>query len=224
MTKILVGIPTNSIKNYCWQEFKSALLNLTYPDVEILFVDNSKDQKNRHFIRKQGFECAYINPGKKDIKQVMAESHELLRQEAIKRGADLFHLESDIIAPPRAIEMLLLHNKDIVGFPYFIDFGEKTKLMLQVAEEHGANKEVIYPNDIQSLTGKVERVFHIGIGCILIANHVLPFFKFRWEKGNNLHADTFFAKDCFAAGIPIYCDTSQVVTHLNKKYWNYLEK
>ena len=223
MEKILIGIPTSDKKNYCWKEFSEALKGQTYGNMEILFVDNSKDQHNRHFIRKQGFECAYINPRGKDIKQVMAESHDLLRQEAIKRNADLFHVESDIILPPMTIETLLSHQKDIIGFPYFIGFGKETRLMVQVMEEYGNNKNVIYPDDIMLMDGTVKPFFHIGLGAILIANYILPKFKFRYNKNNEtLHPDTNFAEDMFRLGHTVWCDTSKVITHLNRKYWSVL--
>ena len=40
--KILVGSPVNEMYNYCIEEYIQAIKSLTYPNFDILLVDNSK--------------------------------------------------------------------------------------------------------------------------------------------------------------------------------------
>jgi len=224
MNKILIAIPTNRIKDYCLPEIIAALKTLSYPDFDILFCDNSQGHDYRHKINKLGYKCIHIAPSGKDVFDVLADSHEALRLECLKGDyTHMLHLESDILVKPDTLTRLVDAGLPIIGCPYFINDGNgDVKLMLQKAEEHKSSQmEVTYlpGKDIMWLTGKNERFFHIGLGCILIQRDVLEQFKFRYDKNVNMAPDTFFAQDMFYKQIPIYADTGCVLRHLQKNKW-----
>ena len=52
--KILVGCPTASTHGYCLKEYANAVKSLTYPNYEVLLVDNSKDDSYFKRIKSLG--------------------------------------------------------------------------------------------------------------------------------------------------------------------------
>ena len=44
--KILLALPTSSHKDYCLNDFTKMLKSLTYPNLHIYIVDNSKDKNH----------------------------------------------------------------------------------------------------------------------------------------------------------------------------------
>lgn len=221
--KILIGTPMNEVKNYCFDDFISRVSNLTYDNYDILIAENSKSRKNMKLIMKAGINCIHIKPKLKSNQAYITESHEALRLEAIRGGYDfLLHLESDLIPPFDILERLLVHQKQVTAATYFINEGYNSHLMLQKIEQSGdtVRHTINVDNgfDILEVDGKLKKVYAAGLGAILIHKSVLKKVKFRWERGADAHADSFFAADLNNLKIPIYLDTSLLIEHRNSSW------
>lgn len=220
LPRILLACPQSDKKSYCWNEWTENVLSLSYPNFDILLVDNSDKNDFSKRIKKQGIHCHWIKPyGKSEIEKI-ALSHEAIRVYALQNNYDyLFHLESDVFPDPFIIESLLTCKKSVVGATYHIGQGKNSQLMIQVIEhyenEHFIDTRMIGAQATTFLDGQVKKCFSVGLGCILIHKSVFPHFQFRYEKGKNFHPDSFFAHDLFRKGIDIHCDTSLLCKHQN---------
>jgi len=110
--KVLVGIPTSSHKEYCLEEFSSGLKKLTYLHKEILFVDNSPDNKYLEKIKNAGFN-AIKGPYLDSPVQRISASRNKIIDRAIKENFDyIFFLDQDTI-PPELPDMRELTHEEI---------------------------------------------------------------------------------------------------------------
>lgn len=223
--RVLIGTPHSDKKNYCIEDYIAAVKSFTYPYCDILIVDNSESRKNYKRFIKEGFKSIHIKPNNNPIQKTLADSHEAIRKYAIANNYDyLFHFESDLIPPPDVIERLMIHNLPIVSGMYMINFGDSSHLMAQKIENFGELREtcnVKDGSDLLMVDGKLKNTFHCGLGCILIHKKVLNQFEFRYERGVQIHPDSFFAFDIDALGIPKYIDTSVLCVHNNSE-WIYV--
>jgi len=129
------------------------------------------------------------------------------------------HLETDIFPPINVIERLMDARKKVVGALYFIEEGERSKLMIQKIEDWGIDHRETYnidENDILLVSGGLEKVFSCGLGCVLIEKSVLKDVIFRYEEGSPVHPDSFFYADLDSKQIPVYVDTSIICEHKNQ--------
>ena len=117
--KILVGCPTSNYQAYCLQEYAEAVKKLSYPNYNILLLDNSKDNIYSEKIHK------YDLPLRKGMwfesaRKRIVTSRNILRKIALTKDYDYFlSLEQDVIPPKDIIERLLSHKKDIVSGIYY---------------------------------------------------------------------------------------------------------
>lgn len=224
--KVLLGTPTAESKNYCLEDWLERAQNLTYRNYDMFIVDNSKTEKNAKMFRGRGIDCAYVNPKGLVNQQYVADSLELIRKRAIDGNYDfLFILESDVIPPSTIIDQLLINNINfnipIVSASYFVGTGHKSALCYQEVESFGELRYSVNVDDHTNFAiadGKLKRVSHCGIGCILIHRSVFTKIPFRWEDGAVPHPDSFFAADCLLEGIPIHLDTSIICEHRNQSW------
>ena len=220
--RVLIGTPHSDIKNYCIEDYIARVKALTYPFYDVLIVDNSESRKNYKRFLKEGLKAIYIKPKKKSINNILAESHEAIRQYALLHKYDyLLHLESDLIPPPDVIERLMIHNLPIVSAMYMINFGTDSHLMSQKIEGFGELRETINVkdgSDLLMVDGTLKKSFSCGLGCILIHKNILNQFEFRYEKGVHLAPDSLFSLDTDGMGIPKFIDTSILCIHNNSEW------
>ena len=223
--KILISAPHADVKNYSIHQWINFTKHLIYPNYDLLIVDNSITTDNQKMFESMGIECIWINPKNKERQQVVAESHEMIRTTALKRGYDaVFHLETDII--PNDIDILhklLIQKKDVIGAVYQVGFGQDRELMIHSIDSNG-NMRNVYPSglDFSILDGLLHKVYGAGLGCILIKRNVLKKFSFRYEKGAKYYPDSFFYADMHRLKIPIYLDTMLFCEHYNSPYAHHL--
>lgn len=219
--RILVGCPTSDYHEYALEEYAKAIKSLTYPNYDILLVDNSKDDLYLKKLKEAGLpaiKCPYYNGAKRRI----IASRNLLRQKVIEEKYDYFlSLEQDIIPPKDIIESLLKHNQYIVSAVYFMPQGNTLIPLLAVSE--GKEKYGYLPFDYVDKNNHLINVNYAGLGTILISRNVLEKIKFRIDEKPGFD-DWFFCKDAERQGFKIYADLSIKCKHLlNKRPWNWSE-
>jgi hypothetical protein len=239
LPKILVASPTAKSKGYCFDEWLDNVMGFTYPNFDVRLFDNTQDKGvnakelielyKSKYGNNEMFKCEnslVINKVKKldSIIERMVISHQNCADYALNNGYDyLLHLESDIFPTPDIIEQLLFQKKQVVGAIYFRDEGISRRAMVQTL--HVTGKFILgldlEPKDSSYFDGEVKKVFHVGLGCVLISKKVLQKIKFRSVKGKNQHPDSFFAEDCATNNFSIFAHTGCVARHDNKAWGIY---
>ena len=238
LPRILVCAPTANAKEYCFKEWLDNVMGFTYPFYNIALFDNSLDngeftlKMNNYYRVNYGDNQKFIayntvnkNPSNSVIER-MADSHNQCSKAAIQGDYDyILHLETDVFPPKDVIEHLLFHKKEVVGAVYYRDEGVFRKPMLQ-RHIYKSPRNIMADNfspqdDTCFIDGGLKKVASVGLGCVLIKINVLKKITFRFEKGQNIHPDTFFSEDCFRNRVTIYCDTSIICRHDNKAWGIY---
>lgn len=224
--KILVGSPQSDKKNYCFDDWYNLVQNLTYRNKSLFLADNSENRGNDKLLHSLGIKNKYINPQfTPEIQFALAQSHEAVRRHALDNDFDyLLHLETDVFPPVNVIELLLMHNKSVVGASYPVGFGEDRHIMAQVKENFGDHRVTsnIGIADISLMNPELQEVFSCGLGCVLIKRDVLKRIKFRYEAGATIYPDSFFFADLDSLGIPVYLDTDIICDHRNNPFTHHL--
>ena len=234
--KILIVTPTSSHKDYCLEEWSKSIRDLTYNNLDMLIIDNSDDKNHVDYIKTFKFrdKTAVVHLPKtkehKDIRYIMKDCNNLGNYIATQNNYDyILSIESDVFAPCKnAVEILLSHNKEVVGFNYFIsEYHKSVPVTFRLASE---TTTII--NNVQSNwrsafilhDGKLKKVPNLGLGFLLIKNTVFTQIPFRIDDNwiidceNFAHADTFFHIDLQKKGIDIWCDTKHICEHKNKSW------
>ena len=216
--KVLVGIPTSFHKEYCLEEFSSGLKKLTYLHKEILFVDNSPDNKYLEKIKNAGFN-AIKGPYLDSPVQRISASRNKIIDRAIKENFDyIFFLDQDTIPPEDAIQRFLAHNKKaLCGICFSRAKNAEGKLIYlpNVYKIIPSDKEL---PDMKELTHEeifsnhLHKVVSCGGACIFIHKEV--FTKIRFKEDLKQCEDRWFCIDLFKNKISLFCDTSIKCKHL----------
>ena len=229
--KILIAAPQHESKNYCWDLWAERVKSLTYPNYDVFISDNSPTKDNLKIIKSKGFNAKHTPSNKKGLLHTINDSHNACRNYALTNNYEyILHLETDIIPPFDVIERLLNHKRKICSGLYDLFHGKKRKLMVQIPEDYDRSirgyRTVGYAEERESnfFDGKIKKVYHAGIGCILIHKSVLKKFPFRVVSGIDFHSDTWFANDCYMHNIPIYVDTTLMCEHLNSTWLSVKEE
>ena len=228
LPRVLVCAPQHESKDYAWDRWIENVRNLTYPSEswELFIADNSPNEDYlKERIIPAGAKYKHIKQNKKGLRHTINDAHNSCRDYALKHGFDfMLHLETDIIPPIDVIERLINNNKKVVGGFYDILHGKNRKLMIQVDEHFDRNvkayrtPEYVNHEEPLILNGKVNQVYHIGLGCVLIHKSVLEMFPFRVLENSDLHSDTWFANDCYLTKTNIYVDTTIECKHYNSSW------
>lgn len=129
--KILLGSPISNKKAYILPEWLRYVRSLTYPELDILLVDNSDDPEWHKSIK--GFKVLHVKPiGRPET--YIAQSQEVIRQCAVANNFEyLFSLECDNFASPDIIQLLRARRLDNINVPYLLKFGNETTIGVQLA-------------------------------------------------------------------------------------------
>lgn len=228
--KILIGCPTSDYHKYCLKEYIEGLKSFTYPNFDVLLVDNSKNNNYTEEIKKYNINVIKY-PYTESARDRIINSRNLLREKFLKGNYDyFFSLEQDVIPPKDIIERLSAHKKEIVSGVYFAEknlVGEKfsQKILLPVLYDFVKDKDgKDIPENMRffredELNNGLKEVKASGLGCILIHKKILENIKFRYDKDG--FDDVFFCQDARAKGFKIFADTSIICKHLIKnRPWN----
>lgn len=241
--RVLIVTPTANHKDYCLKDWAKSISELTYKNLDILILDNSEDKEHvKEFAKYEFRENTYIvhverNDSDKDIRYLMARCNEMSRRFALNKGYDfILSLESDVFPPCKnAVEILLSHNKEVVGFDYFIGhYHLSHPVVFNRLTENSYFTCDVQPSLLSgflSHNGKLNPVPNLGLGFLLISKTVFCEFEFKiddevWhiDNDNFAHFDTFFHLELNKRGIPIYCDSRYMLEHRNQNWRNILEK
>jgi hypothetical protein len=231
--KVLITAPQHISKMYCWPQYSDRLKELTYNNMEFFFSDNSPTKENSERITNDGFKCEHLDlKGMDNVFTRITESHKQCRKYFLDNDFDyMLHLETDVIPPADIIERLLQKRKMVVSGIYDIGTGFDRKLMIQplAKMEHRnvkAWKSVDYLNELESIEvdGTTKKVFSCGLGCILISKEIVNMIDFRNDESVLASADTFWANDLYANGVPIYAATDIYCDHLSESWHTNLGK
>jgi hypothetical protein len=220
--KVLVGCPTSDHKAYCLKEYVAAVKNLTYPNYDIMIVDNSKSQAYSKKMKSMGLNV--IKDGWNDnARERIVSSRNILRENVLQSYDHFLSLEQDVIPPTNIIERMLEHKKPIITGMYFTYKGdEKTITPLLWIKGKG---EIRNLTEEEAMQDQVIEVDAAGMGCMLIAKEVLRNVRFRYEKESNSFDDMWFCKDAKDRGYKIMADTSIRCKHLIEKWsWQGIKK
>lgn len=126
--KVLVGCPTFEGFGYCLDVFLERMRELSYPNRDLLLVDNSVGDVYFERLRQSGVNVLKA-PRLKSKWETVANSRNLIIDYALRNGFDfLLSLDQDVIPPKDVIEELLKCGKDVVSGLYFGVFGSGGKL------------------------------------------------------------------------------------------------
>ena len=241
--KVLVGCPTSFHKEYCLNEYLEGLKNLTYPNFDILLVDNS-DNDDYFEKLKEKVPVIKINLQNEILRVKLANSRNILRKKVIEEKYDYFlSLEQDIVPPKDIIERLIGNNKDIISGVYYNYFdsyppGIKPLLWRTSTQEefneilnsndpiYSQVKHLIKKNNITDI-GKIRarfkceeleeprllEIFMAGLGCVLISRKVLEKIEFKGLKERQAFDDVLFFEDARNSNFKLYADTSIKCKH-----------
>jgi hypothetical protein len=224
--KVLLACPTSATKYYCFLDWYLNIKRFTYPDLDILIVDNSVGMDNVEYLEKFNVRVLHVNQRDKTTQEFICDSQNLIRDVVLDDGYDyLFSLESDVFPQQKdVIERLMVHNLPIVSAPYFIGMGKESLLLIGVLVKSFVSKNAAFGINLPlrygffMVDGNLKQVNQCGIGCSLIKREIIESTPFRIEKGQLPHSDSFFYTDLFYQGIPAYLDTKVNLRHDNQDW------
>ena len=222
--RILVGCPTSEIKGYCLNEYLEGVKKLSYEDVHLVLVDNSKNDD--YYDKLKRFGVSVIR-GKyfESAKERVIHSRNLLRRYCLENNYDYFlSLEQDVVPPKDAIERLLKHNKEIVGGLYFyLGDDNKTLLPMVWVHHHGEYARRLMFHEV--LNDELIEVITCGLGCVLIRKDALEKIRFRHVEGEEPWDDLWFCEDARDKGFKVYVDNGVRCKHYIKGMdWSNIKK
>jgi hypothetical protein len=232
--KILIGVVTASIKDYCWYDFKRQLQRFQKKGLDVYIVDNSVKQVNR-----SGFNMKSVIPNK--VSQITtAYCMNDIRKYFLAGDWDkLLILESDVFITDEALDNLIAMEGDVNNYTYPMRLERFNKYSLCVQSTIGGQSLMITPEDSQvllnngvvrlgeyKLGGKI--VTHCGYGCTLINRNVMEAVEFKTMKSGVKYPypDSFFHYDVNQKGFVNLLNTDYICEHrnLNNETKNAIEK
>ncbi|MBR9706457.1 hypothetical protein GOV14_05455 [Candidatus Pacearchaeota archaeon] len=243
--KVLIATPTYDGMKYCDNRFFDAIKSLTYPNHDILVVENSK---NSNYFNKLSKDpdlnvLRYEPKGDEKNMQKLINCRNLILDYALKNDYDyILMLDSDVKVPKDIIEKLLASDKDIISgiyFNYFTMSGKNQILpvawkALTESEFENIKQTINLPDFVKSnedlrrhLTKKevdsndVLEVIFPSAGCMLIKKNVFARINYSLvdtSKYNNMSTtdEIHFLIKVKEAGLKLYCDTSIKCEHMLK--------
>lgn len=222
--KILIGVVTAKIKDYCWYDFKRQLQRLEKRGLDVYIVDNSPTPTNR------GFTSKWLQPNQ--IPQLTTVScMNNIRDYFLKGNWDkLLILESDVFITDEALDNLITMKGDVNSYTYPMRLERFDRYSLCVQSTINNQSVMLTPDDSQLLlnngviklneyvlNGKV--VTHCGYGCTLINRNVVEAIEFKTFKSGTKYPypDSFFHYDVNKLGFVNLLDTDYLCEHRNLK-------
>lgn len=223
LPKVFIFTPIAEHKEYCLKEFIESVSKFTYPHIEHIFVDNSKNQKFvRKLIDEYGVDAYWVKRGA-NSREALTRSQAFARKKFLESDADyMLSLESDIFAPEDAVQRLLSHGKDIVTGLYHI--GDKSKgqrvpciTIYKYNEDlQASGTRLLHPSEWAEYQNRgLVDVLAGGFGLCLISRKIVEEIPFFYDSRFDSHSDVYFFNDVAMAGYQTWVDTDLYCEHEN---------
>ena len=229
--KILVGCPTSDHKAYCLDAYLTTVKALSYPNYNLLLVDNSKKEDYFKLLKDKGVPVLRT-PHYTTARERIVESRNLLRKKALEGDYDyLLSLEQDVIPPKDILEQLLSHKKPVITGIYYMHYTVKQqgkiigKKVLPLLYQRKDEEHLIQlqPEEVEG--NHLLEITATGLGCILIHKDILEKTPFRYEEEKLVFDDIWFCQDLEKEGVQLYVATSVKCKHLTTEMnWNKIKK
>jgi len=203
--KVLVGVVTYKGKDYCKEEFRDRLKNLTYENYKPFIVQTDSFGGNS--------------------RERVTEGYNIVLEEFRNGEYDyLLTLEADIIPPKYIIEALMAHQEEICSATYMIGFKKDRKPCIfdgrkfkrKIGDKWVGVSQVMEPKDLDGTM--VHAPGGSGLGCLLISKKVLD--DFKGFRSADAHCDTYFHEDVQRLGFKTMVDTGIMCIHYgNSEEW-----
>ncbi len=222
LPKILVGCPTASLKEYCLEKYLQRLKELTYPNFDVLLVDNSQTDDYCKKIRSLKINCIKTEYSQ-SVPERVIKSRNILREYALSHDYDYFlSLEQDVLPPKNVIELLLEAHQDIVAgiTPHLLvkNGKEQEIALIGIEDKQGGYTFVDYKSSL-NYRGIVP-VDYVAMGCLLLSKKVLQKISFRFQRHPSSLKDLdvewddlCFCKDAKKEGFSIYANIGVKCEH-----------
>lgn len=234
LPKVLVGVVTYEGKDYVWDKFYNNIKNFSYPDFEVMIVDNSRTKKYYLKLKKRTkedkrFHVHHVSRGDTS-REAQAKSLNKIRDYALENDFDYFlSLESDLIPPRDVIERLISHNKQVVGCVYLIGYADSEaqppRPCLFGHNGKDGTKNLTKEQGYGMFGTGVQPIHGCGIGVTLIHKSILQKIRFWYILDKPVkHSDVLFFMDYHNKGYQAYVDTDMIIPHYNSKWDHVVDK
>jgi GT2 family glycosyltransferase len=239
--RVLIGVPTFGGMKYCLDEFLVGLRNLTYPNAEILMVDNSLNDNFFEELKKERDIVVVRDEtlAKKPAERLVSSRNKILDY-AVEKGFDyVFMLDADVVCPRGIIEELMKCRKEVISGLYFGYFNSSGKLKILSVAWRGITPEefavirskvklsesVKSHEDLQRHLTQEEidsnsllEVIYPSAGCMLLSRAVFSMVRYGLpETPEGFTAsgdDIYFIREARKLGFGIWCHTGFKCDHL----------
>ena len=226
LPKILVGCPTADAKAYCLDRYAEGLKSLTYPNFDILLIDNSSANDYFGRIKSLGLPVEKDSP-KTKVHDSIVHSRNIIRQKFLDGNYDYFlSLEQDVIPPKDIIERLLANKKNVISAVYytfyrFFGVPKLRPLIWKDVEGQPDKMQFMTPECRSALNSPIpiiKKLKACGLGCLLIHRSILEKIEFRVPENYSTFDDFMFCEDVRKLGEQVWADLSVQCDHLVNKY------
>lgn len=235
--RVLLAAPTSNLKDYCSDDWIKMVRNLSYPNLDIILIDNSKDETYYHKILKAGLLCFRVPPEGSPV-TFITKCQNLLRDYFLGGQYDfLFSLETDVFVPKNIIEYMIGYQAPVLNISYHVTQRNRDTMCIQAMTATGKSNRLkllnyneafdMYDGNIKELSScgyEDFKVMGCGIGCTMIRSDVMEEIPFRVDeqRGLAVFSDSYFHMDLQKKNITDLIDTTITVEH-RRQDWNKLK-
>ncbi len=220
--KILVGCPTYDGKQYCLDKYINAIKKLTYPNYDILLVDNSKTNEYFNKIKAKGIPVIKDTPEEKPHDTIV-KSRNIIKKYFLEKNYDYFlSLEQDVIPKKDIIEKLLKHDKKVISGLYYTIYKfqgiPKIRPLVWAEVPNEPDKMRFMSSECRdaenSTVPVLKKIRMCGLGCLLIHKSIMEKIDFKVPKNHATYDDFAFCNDVRNLGEDIWADLSIRCDHV----------
>lgn len=213
--RVLIGVVTHGKQRYCLDEFAECL-NAQAMKADVLFVVNHGESAYASLVKSKGFDAVEDpTPAESRIDKIVS-GRKYLRKYALDNDYDyLFFVDSDVMLPPHAVNMLVATKGDVISGVYLnaFELGGKTQVAPVVFKDLGDGQCQLYTYEGVAVP-QIMEIGAAGFGCTLIKRKVLEQVDIR-TFGNSASGgeDMAFYVDARAKGFQAVANTYVKCTH-----------
>lgn len=218
--RILVAAPVWEEHSYIIERYLRRIKNLSYPNYDILLVDNSKNIEFFKYLLARRIKVLKSLWSPNPLERItLARNYIINYLLEHKEYKYVFFIDTDTIIPKDGIEILLKHKKDLVGFLCHMGFKKKVPCVLKSGHiiYHGRRGLNYYTwKEIKKMKNLV-KVYATSVGCLLVHRKIFEKgVRFRYTPFINVGEDLWFFSEVNAYGFQFWLDKSIRVKHYNK--------